>query len=99
VELERGTNADRLQIAGSGVTAVAGSTVNPKGQLTSVDVALQVSGHSVAGVVELQVQAEAQKRGVLLHQVGDLHLDLVAQHRRSLRREIKEFSGVIDRVI
>jgi len=37
VELERGTNADRLQIAGSGVAAVAGSTVNPKGQLTSVD--------------------------------------------------------------
>lgn len=38
-------------------------------------------------IVELQMQAKSQQRWVLLHQVGDLHFDLVAKHRRSLKKK------------
>lgn len=45
-------------------------------------------------VAVLQVQAQAQQRGVLLHQRRDLHLDLVAQHLRPLRT-----NGMINRPV
>lgn len=55
------------------------------GALTAVEVALEVRGDAVARVVVLQVQTQSQQGEVLLHQLGDLHLDFVAQHLRPLK--------------
>lgn len=42
-------------------------------------------GDTMTGIVELQMQSKSQQRWVLLHQIGNLHFDLIAEHRRSLK--------------
>uniref|UniRef100_A0A2M4D188 Uncharacterized protein n=1 Tax=Anopheles darlingi TaxID=43151 RepID=A0A2M4D188_ANODA len=46
----------------------------------SINVTLQVRGYPMPCIVELQMQTQPQQGGVLLHQLRDLHLDLVAKH-------------------
>lgn len=53
-----------------------------------------MAGDPVAGVAVLQVQAQPQQRGVLLHQARDLHLDLVAEDLRPLWSGVLLFSSV-----
>lgn len=48
--------------------------------LTSINVTLQVRGYPMPCIVELQMQTQPQQGRVLLHQLRDLHLDLVAEH-------------------
>lgn len=59
-------------------------------KLTPVDVALQVIGNPMAGIVELQMQAQPQEGGVLFDELGDFHFDFVAQHGGTLAQRERE---------
>lgn len=51
-----------------------------KEKLTSVDILLELGGHSTPRIVELEEQPDPEKVRVLLDRLRDVHLGFVAQN-------------------